>query len=107
VPNVQAGFALLKPGGWYYDAGWEPRHYETPPTEWAIEHGFEKAEQHTWQYWQVPSDEEYAALQIERERMAVLGCDADRLKPREQRDKESNRQVLTCENLPIAQKPVE
>jgi SAM-dependent methyltransferase len=110
VPNVQAGLALLKPGGWYFEAGWEPARYETPPTAWAIQHGFTNAEHHVWQYWRVQSEEEHAASQIEREHMASMEEKPEaarflQMPPFERRSKDGSR-VLTSENLLIAQKPL-
>jgi len=72
VPNVQAGFELLKPGGWYFSAGWEKERYETPPTEWAIQHGYESAEYHVWQYHRVQSEEEYIAWQTEQKHLLAM-----------------------------------
>ena len=68
VPNVEAAFQLLKPGGWFFDAGWAPQAYETPKTEWTIQHGHEGAEHHVWQYGRVQTEEERAAREVERER---------------------------------------
>ena len=74
VPNVRAGYELLKPGGWYFEAGWEQTRHGTTPTEWAIHHGYGGAEHHVWQYWRAPTAQEVAARQLERERLATQGC---------------------------------
>jgi len=70
--SARAGWELLKPGGWFFSAGWEPERYETPPTEWAIQHGYESAEFHEWQYRRVQSQEEHAAWQIEQKRLLAM-----------------------------------
>lgn len=72
VPNVQAGFELLKPGGWYFGAGWEQERYETPPTEWAVQHGYASAEFHEWQYRRLQSDQEYTAWQTEQKGLLAM-----------------------------------
>jgi hypothetical protein len=110
MPNVQAGFDLLKPGGWYFQAGWKPEPYETPPTEWAIQHGYQDAEHHVWQYRRMQTDQEYAAMQIEQDRLASLGCQTVQ-KARENRAGDRPGEGgsiprMTHENLLIAHKPV-
>jgi SAM-dependent methyltransferase len=65
VPNVQVAFELLKPGGWFFGAGWERQSYEIPPTELAIQHGYVSASNHEWQYLRVQTEEEWKAMQIE------------------------------------------
>lgn len=72
VPNVQAGFELLRPGGWYFGAGWEQERYEMSPTEWAIHHGYNSAEYHEWQYHRVQSEEEYIAWQTEQKHLLAM-----------------------------------
>jgi SAM-dependent methyltransferase len=111
VPNVQAGFELLKPGGWYFGAGWEPHRYETPPTEWAMQHGYEYAEYHVWQYRRRVTAQERVATRMERERMASLGCsrfqgDQWRMED-EERELENDGSIasMTVEHLLIARKP--
>lgn len=74
IPNVQAGYEILKPGGWYFEAGWEQTRYETPPTEWAMRHGYESAEHHEWQYWRAQTEQEQTASQVELEHLAARGC---------------------------------
>ncbi len=111
VPNVQAGFELLKPGGWYFEAGWEPRHYDTPPTDWAIQHGFASAEHHVWQYRRIQTSREQTAGRLEMSAMAALGGESAAaalatVETRiEARDKSGNATIMTHENLLIAQKP--
>jgi ubiquinone/menaquinone biosynthesis C-methylase UbiE len=111
IPNVEAGYRLLKPGGWYYEAGWERTRHETPPTEWAIQHGFESAQEHRWQYWRTQSEEERNATQAELEHLATRGSQsaAEAL----QRSNEirtgfgdaGSLRVMTREYLLIARKP--
>jgi SAM-dependent methyltransferase len=116
VPKVQAGFELLKPGGWYFDAGWEQEQFEIPPTEWALQHGYESAEFHGWQYYRVQSEEEYIASQAEQKHpmhplaMQKGGTVIDASK--EMRFDSRNNQVsgrailkMTQEHVLIAQKP--
>lgn len=69
IPNVQVGYKLLRAGGWYFEAGWERTRCETPPTEWALQHGFESAEQHDWQYWRTVTEQEHQAAQFELDRL--------------------------------------
>ncbi len=115
VPNVVAAFKLLKPGGWYFSAGWERERYETPPTDWALQHGYESAEYHVWQYSRVQTEEEYNAWQIEqRQLVAMRGDDNSKVSDsneHQRADLEYNQDcgrgivTMTCENVLIAQKP--
>ena len=104
VPKVQAAFEWLKPGGCYFGAGWKRSVYETPPTEEAIERGFEAAQLHEWQYRRRQSAEEARATVMERQRLAE----------RMGRAMEDNGHVrhadgsvtaMTYEHLLMAQKP--
>lgn len=111
VPNVQAGFELLKPGGWYFEAGWEQARYDTSPTDWAVEHGFDYAEEHEWQYYRIQNDTERAASEMELDRLVHQGGHAalkTHLQTRittEASRPDSLREVLTFEHLLIARKP--
>jgi SAM-dependent methyltransferase len=102
VPNVEAASQLLKPGGWFFEAGWAPHRYETPQTEWAIQHGYESAEHHVWQYGRLQTEEERAARTVERERMSALGCTAAKV-PEEALGESGL--TMTYENLLVARKP--
>ena len=108
---MQAGFELLKPGGWYFEAGWEPKRYDSPPNEWAIQHGYTSAEHHVWQYCRMQTSREQAARKIEMSAMAALGSESAaaalaEVETRiEARDEAGNEMVMTYENLLIAQKP--
>jgi SAM-dependent methyltransferase len=111
VPNVQAGYQMLKPGGWYFQAGWEPTHYETAPTEWALRHGYDSAEYHEWRYWRTQTQEEIAAWQTEQLRLNAGTIEAPGA-CRPQRAQTSDCSVgdgpgskLTHEHILIAQKP--
>jgi SAM-dependent methyltransferase len=112
IPNVQAGYALLKPGGWYIKAGWEQTHYEISPTEWAMQHGYESAEQHEWQYWRVQTARERAASKLELERLATQGGQtAKRVLQREEKTKHGPGEdgtvlKMTYEHVLIARKPL-
>jgi SAM-dependent methyltransferase len=114
VPNVQAAFELLKPGGWYFGAGWEMERYETPPIEWTIQHGYESAEYHEWQYRRVQSEEEYIAWQTEQKHLLAMreGGKAKGTSERTGFDSELNqgggRGILkmTREHVLIAQRPL-
>jgi hypothetical protein len=107
---VQAGYALLRTTGWYFEAGWTPGRYETPPTEWAMQHGFENAEHHEWRYWLPQSEQERAASKIEMARLASQGCQKAKMpehriiKMQDESGEEGSVQVLTEEHLLIAQK---
>ena len=111
VPNVEAGFELLKPGGWYLQAGWEQARYETPPTEWAIQGGHRSAEYHVWQHWREQTEQERVAVRIEHERLASLGCESAKrtgeqtLELRGCHGRGGNVMRMTHESLLIAQKP--
>ena len=113
VPNVQAGFELLKPAGWYFSAGWKNERFETPPTEWAIQHGYESAEYHEWQYRRIQHEEERIAWQYEQEYLLPMlkrnypidtsertSSDSDDIQ-----DSDGNILKMTHENVLIAQKP--
>jgi len=108
VPAIQASFELLKPGGWFFEAGWE-KGVETPPTEWAIQHGYEYAEHHVWQYKRIQSEEEYLAGLIE-ELMLVEGKSLEEAKTimsNVNLPQERSRGIpkMIHESLLIAQKP--
>jgi len=97
VPNVSAGYQILKPGGWYFEAGWDREQYEDTWTSWALKHGFEHAEQHTWQYPRPVTEEEKLAWQVEQAAW-----------PADQKVTSSgyfSNVKMTTENLLIAQKP--
>ena len=98
MPNVTIGYQILKPGGWYFEAGWDREQFEDTWTAWAIQHGFEKAEQHTWQYPRLVSDEEEQAWQIEQ---AAWPIDHKKMPSRN-----PDNVRMTIENLLIAQKPL-
>jgi ubiquinone/menaquinone biosynthesis C-methylase UbiE/uncharacterized protein YbaR (Trm112 family) len=96
VPNIAAGYQILKPGGWYFEAGWD-RKYENSWTAWAIQHGFAHAEHHAWQYPRTITEEEEHARQIEQaawpaDQKVTTPCTYDNIS-------------MTAENLLIAQKP--
>jgi SAM-dependent methyltransferase len=97
VPNVSAGYQILKPGGWYFEACWDREQYEDTWTAWALKHGFEHAEQHTWQYPRLVTEEEEHAWQTEQ---AAWPADHKRM-PLSNTDNVR----MTIENLLIAQKP--
>ena len=115
VPAAQAAFELLRPGGWFFEAGWKEERFETPPTEWAIQHGFEIAEHHVWQYQRLQSDEEHQAWQIEGKRLAAAreargskhtsGSREGPCDPVCIRRRGSGFLTMTHENLTIARKP--
>jgi SAM-dependent methyltransferase len=69
VSNMEAAFDLLKPGGWYFWAGWEREQFETPPMEWAFHHGYQNIEYHGWRYFRMQSEAEHNAWQIEMEHL--------------------------------------
>jgi len=98
VPNVSAGYQILKPGGWYFEACWDREQYENTWTAWAIQHGFEHTEHHTWQYPRLVTEEEELAWQIEQ---AAWPADHKRT-PASNADNVR----MTIENLLIAQKPL-
>jgi SAM-dependent methyltransferase len=108
VPNVVAALELLKPGGWFFEAGWKRDLFEIGPTEWAIMHGFASAEHHMWQYERVLSDEEYTAKSLEQDYLE------QQYKPDNRPPKKATYQArpggiveMVVENLTIAQKPEE
>ena len=37
IMSIKVGFELLKPEGWYFEAGWEREQFETPPMEWMFQ----------------------------------------------------------------------
>ena len=37
IMSIKVGFELLKPEGWYFEAGWEREQFETPPMEWMLQ----------------------------------------------------------------------
>ena len=97
TPNVAAGYQILKPGGWYFEAGWDREQYEDTWTSWALKHGFEHAEQHTWQYRRPVTEEEELAWKVEQAAW-----------PADQKITSSaciSNVRMTIENLLIAQKP--
>jgi SAM-dependent methyltransferase len=114
VPNVQAAFEWLKPGGWYFEAGWEQERYETPPTDWALQHGYETAEHHVWHYPRLQTEEEYLAWRVEGKRIqemmgtGVVKNDAQAVcfDAGDHRGSQQRFLKITQENVFIAQKPV-
>lgn len=112
VPNVQAGFELLKPGGWYFSAGWKNERFETSPTEWAVQHGYESAEYHEWQYRRMQHEEERIAWQYEQKYLLAMmeSKNANDTSERTRSDSDFNQVsggyiLMTHENVLIAQKP--
>ena len=112
IPNIQAGYDLLQPGGWYFEAGWEPLRFETPPTAWAIQHGLVNVEHHEWRYWRKVTEPEINARQIELDYLGVQGykrADENHLQIRDVQSTsgDSNTlQLMTSEYLLLAQKPM-
>jgi SAM-dependent methyltransferase len=103
-PNVQAGFELLKPGGWYFEGGWAKETFETTPTAWAIQNGFGRAEHHVWQYRRLQTAEERLASKIEANYLASMG----KRPVGEDQDvfnEDGTISKMTVETLLIAQKP--
>jgi len=114
MSRIEAGHELLKPGGWYFSAGWENERFETPPTEWAIQHGYETAEYHVWQYRRVQSEKEYVASQIEQEHLSAMRKSNKSVDTSERMGGESSSNQgsgrgflkMTQEHVLIAQKPM-
>jgi SAM-dependent methyltransferase len=104
MPNVQASFQLLKPGGWLFKAGWKPVREEIPWTEGAIQLGYESAEVHEWQYPRLKTREEYAAGLVECERAIAFGAPGKK----ESIPPLTGDHIVTTtyENLRIARKPL-
>jgi SAM-dependent methyltransferase len=112
VSNIEAAFELLRPGGWYVGAGWKRESHDTSPTEWAFEHGYERAEYHEWQYRRVQTELEYAAWQVEHERLLAMmekqspGASENKRIPVEPNPGPAGGYIrMTHENVLIAQKP--
>lgn len=105
-PNVLAGYELLKPGGWYFEGGWAKSHHVTPPTDWAMQHGFGWAAQHTWQYRRLQTKEEQKAWAVEAACLQAMGKEPV---PQGQEQDVVNEDgtvwKLTIENLLVARKP--
>ena len=101
--NNQAAFNLLKPGGWFFKAGWKLVREDTPWTEAAIQVGYVCAEVHEWQYTRLKTREEYAASQVELERAIAFGAPFEKgPEPAWERDRTAS---MTYENLRMARKP--
>jgi len=111
IPNVQAGYEILRLGGWYFEAGWEQVRYETFPTEWAMQHGYESAEHHEWQYWRTQTSQEQTASLIEREHLVAQGGPTVKKTQHQVKEaqsasgEEGSVQKMTHEHLLIANKP--
>lgn len=71
TPNVVQGYQYLKPGGWYFEASWERPKRDHVWSEWAIQNGYESAEQHTWHYQRSKSADEQRAALIESSAMTA------------------------------------
>jgi SAM-dependent methyltransferase len=110
TPNVKAGYDLLAPGGWFFEAGWEKEAYDISPTEWAVRHGFDNGEHHTWQYNRKQTPEEQTARMLEQAKLVSLRDkfteEAQMKAETELPDKDGCILKMTTENLLIAQKPV-
>ncbi len=106
TPNVKAGFRLLRPGGWYFEAGWESSRYETPPTDWAMAHGFERAEHHVWRYRRLQTAEERAAWAVEGDYLRKMGKAGVRFEREgEVVNGDGSMWKMTVENLLMARRP--
>lgn len=104
--NIEAAYPLLRPGGWFFEAGWDKPQLETPPTAWALQHGYATAEQHTWQYYRWISTEEDRARQIEQGRLFSLKPGlADRAHAAVMSPGGDKLQLMVVETLLMAQKP--
>ena len=107
VPNVQAAFELLKPGGWHFEAAWVKEQFDVPPTEWAIQHGFDSAEHHSWQCQRVVTEEEVAAKRIEQDHLLRQFEKAGKMKRGPAIPENLDGGIaMTYENLIIARKPL-
>jgi SAM-dependent methyltransferase len=115
--NVLAACHLLKPGGWLFKAGWQPRPNEAPWTQAAIATGYACAETHEWQYPRTRTREEYAASRVEYEQALeyerAVACDATRYKsdrrlppdaPATLPEEPDSDEMMVWENLRIARK---
>jgi SAM-dependent methyltransferase len=109
IPSVRAAHGLLRPGGWYFQAGWERPTYATSPVRWAIDNGFERAEFHEWRYLRVQSQEEYLATLIEARGMdetlhpEEVGTPPAASQPPQ--DTQNGIPIITDETLLMARKP--
>ena len=113
--NIQYAFDLLRPGGWYFQAGWKAERFDTSPTDWAIQNGYENAEHHEWRYARIASQQEVVARGVEfngrshlrkekRAAIPIIELEGDRgIGVRG----EKRFLINTEENLLIAQKPLQ
>ncbi len=100
MDNAQASLQLLKPGGWLFKAGWDPRNRGESWTEAVLKAGYECAETHEWLYPRTKTRAEYAASRVEAERAIAFGAPIGNL-PEEPVSLVS----MICETLRIARKP--
>lgn len=106
ISNVEAGYKLLKPDGWYFEAGWEKKHLDTPPTEWAIQHGYSQAEHHVWQYRRLQSAEEREAWETEMNYLHSMGKNTvQQTQAHDVYNDDGSVWKMMVENLLIAKKP--
>jgi SAM-dependent methyltransferase len=113
VPNLQATFELLKPGGYYFGAGWERGQFEVSPTEWAFQHGYHNTEYHEWRYHRLQSREEHDAWQIEIKQLLAMhewskpeaASKSNMFDFSSDQDSDGNYTMMTVEHLLMAQKP--
>ena len=100
MDNVQASLQLLKPGGWLFKAGWDPRTRGESWTEAVLKAGYECAETHEWLYPRTKTPAEYAASRVEAERAIAFGAPIVNLP-----EDPVNLVSMICETLRIARKP--
>jgi len=68
TPNVLTAHALLRPGGWCFEARWRRDPTLTTSTEWATQHGYAEADSYEWRYRRLRSEEEFVAALVDRPR---------------------------------------
>jgi hypothetical protein len=74
-----------------------------------MQHGYESAEQHEWQYWRAQTAQERAAFQLELERLAAQGGQEAlhrKGRTRHAPDADGVIQTMTYEHVLIAHKPL-
>ena len=109
--ECSAALRFLKPGGWYFNASTVAgERFDTPPTQWALNHGFERAEYRIWRYPRVVSEDAYLAGLIDTPRRPheIVDMEAARRLTSEAkrlRGKDGGIEIAQVEALLIARKP--
>ena len=99
--SAERAFDQLKPGGWYFSAGFQE---EWSTLEDLQEFGYKNVEHHRWQYDQIYENEEYLGLELESGR-SIDEAQALLDKRKQEQNRTDGLEFIQKEHLIMAQKP--